>query len=130
MKAKRLIYGLLFLILLATEVCIALFVHDDFVRPYFGDVLVTVLICAFCRIFVPEKVRLLPLYVFLFAAAVEIAQYFDFVKLLGLENSAFFSVLMGRVFSVYDLVCYGAGCLLFVAMECVIKKNAGGSENV
>ena len=129
MKAKRLAYTLVFLVLLVTEVCIALFVHDDFVRPYLGDVLVTVLICAFCRIFLPEKVRLLPLYVFLFAAAVETAQYFDFVELLGVEKHRFFSVLMGRVFSVYDLVCYGVGCLLFVAIERIIKKTIGGSES-
>lgn len=123
MKAKRLVYGALFLVLLLAEICIALFVHDAFVRPYLGDVLVTVLLCAFCRIFVPEKVRLLPLYVFIFAAAVETAQYFDFVELLGLENSTFISVWLGRVFSVYDLLCYGAGCLLFVATEYIIKRK-------
>lgn len=123
MKGKRLVYGALFLVLLATEICIALFIHDAFVRPYLGDVLVTMLLCAFCRIFVPEKVRLLPLYVFIFAAAVETAQYFDFVKLLGLENSRFISVLLGTTFSVYDLLCYGVGCALFVGIDYLIKSS-------
>ena len=40
---KRLWYLGVFGLILAIEVCIALFVHDDFIRPYVGDVLVTVL---------------------------------------------------------------------------------------
>lgn len=123
LKSKRLIYAILFLLLLLTEVCIALFVHDGFVRPYLGDVLVTVLICAFVRMFIPKGVRLLPLYVFLFAAAVEFGQYFEMVKLLGLENSPFFSVLLGTAFSVYDLLCYAVGCALFVGIDWLIKIN-------
>ena len=123
MKAKRLAYGALFLVILATEVCIALFVHDAFVRPYLGDVLVTVLICALVRIFFPNAVRLLPLYVFLFAAAVEAGQYFNMVKLLGLENSRFFSVLLGTTFSAEDLVCYAVGCGIFAGIDNLIKPN-------
>ena len=41
-------------ILLLTEVLIALYVHDAFVRPYIGDVLVVIVIYTFIRIFVPE----------------------------------------------------------------------------
>lgn len=123
MKGKRLVYALMFLFLLVTEVCIALFVHDRFIRPYFGDVLVTVLICAFLRIFVPNRIRLLPLYVFLFAMAVEFGQYLDMVKLLGLQDSTFFTVLLGTSFSVYDLICYAAGCLLFAGINRAIDHS-------
>ena len=53
MKNKiKLTYFLVFTILLVTEILIALFVHDGFVRPYIGDVLVVGVICAFLRIFV------------------------------------------------------------------------------
>ena len=117
MKRKRLIYALIFLALLITEICIALFVRDDFVRPYVGDLLVTVLICAFLRIFFPKGLRLLPLYVFFFAVAVELGQYFELVKLLGLADSSFFSVLFGTTFSWYDLLCYGIGCGLFAVAD-------------
>jgi len=123
LKAKRLIYGLLFLALLATEVCIALFAHDDFVRPYLGDVLVTVLICAFLRIFVPDKIKLLPVYVFLFAVLVELGQYFGLVAIVGLGDSRFFSVLMGTTFSVYDLICYGVGCALFWGISHLLSNR-------
>ena len=120
---KRRIYMLLFVSLLLVEICIALFVHDSFVRPYLGDVLVTVLLCACLRMIVPRGIRLLPLYVFLFAAFVEVGQYFDMVSLLGLSDNRFFSVLLGTTFSFADLVCYGAGCLLFAIGDRFIQKK-------
>lgn len=124
LKKPRVLYGLIFFGLLITEVLIALYVHDDFIRPYFGDVLVTILLCSFCRIFIPHKVRTLPVYVFLFATAVEVSQYFDLVKLLGFENNRFLSVLMGRTFGFLDIVCYGAGCLIFFALDVVVQKHS------
>ena len=124
LKKPRIIYAVLFLALLITEVLIALFVNDYFIRPFFGDVLVTVLLCCFCRIFIPTKISALPLYVFLFATAVEISQYFDLVKLLGLENNRFLSVLMGRTFSWPDILCYGVGCGLFFLLDLVIRKHS------
>lgn len=117
LKKTRIIYAAIFGILLLAEIVIALFVHDRFIRPYIGDVLVTILLCCLCRVVIPKGVRLLPVYVFLFAVAVEIAQYFDFVKLLGLENSVFLSTIIGRSFSVWDIVCYAAGCLVFFGVE-------------
>ena len=120
---KRLGYILAFTILLITEILIALFVWDDFIRPYGGDILVTVLICAAVRIVFPTGVRLLPVWVFLFAAAVEIGQYFDFVTLLGLGSIAFFRILLGSTFSPADLICYAVGCVLFWAGEKLITKS-------
>ena len=120
---KRLGYILAFTILLITEILIALFVRDDFIRPYGGDILVTVLICAAVRIVFPTGVRLLPLWVFLFATGVEIGQYFDFVTLLGLGNIAFFRILLGTSFSFVDLICYAAGCVLFWLGEKIITKS-------
>ena len=124
MKSKgRLSYILLFLILLGVEVLIALFVRDTFIRPYVGDMLVTVVICLLLRGVTPNRAKLLPLWVFLFAAAVEIGQHFDFVALLGLENNRFISVLLGRTFSLADIICYGVGCLVFFAAEGFILKK-------
>ena len=118
---KRMIYACITLLLLVVEVLIALFVHDNFIRPYIGDVLVTVLICTFLRIFIPKGVKLLPLYVFIFAAGVEVLQYFRIVELLGLSDNRFFSILIGSVFDVKDVVCYGVGCVLFFFGEIMIK---------
>ncbi len=119
----RVIYGVLFVVILIVEILIALFVHDNFIRPYIGDMLVTVLICSFARLFIPEKIKVLPMLVFAFSALVEIGQYFDFVKLLGIDDNPFISTLLGRTFSVADLICYAMGCILFAVVDCIIKKK-------
>lgn len=119
----RLWYALAFLILLLTEVLIALFVHDSFVRPYIGDVLVVIVIYSFIRIFIPHKIRLLPLYVFIFAAGVEVLQLCNFVDLIGLGDIRFFRVLFGSVFDIKDVICYAAGCALLGAYEVLRLKK-------
>ncbi len=119
----RVIYGVLFVVILIVEILIALFVHDNFIRPYIGDMLVTVLICSFARFFIPEKIKVLPMLVFAFSALVEIGQYFDFVKLLGIDDNPFISTLLGRTFSVADLICYAMGCILLAVVDCIIKKK-------
>ena len=117
MKKQRITYASLFVIIFLIELYIALYVHDDFVRPYIGDVFVTALICCFCRIFFPMGVKLLPLYVLLFSFLVETAQYFNVVTLLGLQDNALACTIIGTSFSHIDLVCYAVGCGLFWAVE-------------
>ncbi len=112
---KRIVYIALTLILLAVEVLIALFVHDSFVRPYIGDVLVVIVLYTFVRIIMPEGVKLLPVYIFIFSVVVEVLQFFDVVRLLGLSDSRFFSVLIGGTFDLKDIVCYGVGCVILMA---------------
>ena len=118
----RLAYTLVFFAILLAIVFIALFVRDRFIRPYFGDVLVTVLICSFVRIFFPRGIKFLPLWVFLFAAAVEVGQYFNMVDLLGLGHISFFRIALGTSFSWLDLLCYAAGCVLFWVCEKIARK--------
>ena len=117
MKKARAIYAAMFCVLFLIEVCIALFVHDDFLRPYVGDALVTILLCCLCRTVIPKGLPALPVYVFVFAALVEAAQYVDVVKLLGLEDNAVISTIVGRTFSWADLICYAVGCLVFWLVE-------------
>lgn len=120
----RSIYAAAFGILLLTEILIALFVRDAFIRPYGGDILVTVLLCCFVRIFLSEGVRLLPLWVFLFSAAVEIGQYFDYASILGFTEPGIMRTILGSSFSLADLLCYAAGCILFALAELyLIRKN-------
>ena len=114
---KRIKYLIAFAILLLVEVLIALYVHDEFIRPYVGDVLVVIVVYCFVRIFVPGKCRLLPLYVFLFAAGVEVLQYFELVKRLGLENNTFLRGLIGSVFDMKDILCYAVGGLILGGYE-------------
>jgi hypothetical protein len=116
-RSKRAYYAIAFLILLVIEIAIAIYVHDDFIRPYIGDVLVVGVVYLFVRIFIPDGVKLMPLYVFIFAALVEVLQYFQFIRLLGLEENTFARILIGSTFDVKDLFCYFIGFIIILALE-------------
>ena len=120
---KRLFYLTATLVLFAIELCIALFVHDRIVRPFIGDVLVVILIYTFIRIFIPEKVRLLPLYVFIFAVLVEILQYFRIVEVLGLQDNKVMSTIIGTSFDIRDILCYFVGCVFCGIWEVIGFKR-------
>ena len=107
-------YAALSLCLLVVEVCIALFVHDNFIRPYFGDALVTVLLCCLCRAVFPRFAPAVP--VFFFAVAVEFTKWLGLVNMLGLQGTVL-AIILGTSFSWIDIVCYGLGCLLFAGLE-------------
>ncbi len=116
-QKKRMVYLIATAGVFLIEFLIAIFVHDNFVRPYIGDVLVVVLLYTFVRIFLPEGVRLLPLYIFLFAVGVEVLQYFRIAEVLGLSDNRVLSVVIGSVFDWKDIVCYGVGCGLLGIFE-------------
>lgn len=120
---KRLFYALVSLIILGIEILIALYVDDKFIRPFGGDILVVILLGCIVRIFSPNGIPLLALWVFLFSVAVEIAQHFDIVNLLGLGDITFFVILMGTQFSFIDIICYAAGCAIFFISDVIIKRK-------
>ncbi len=122
-RKQRISYAIAFIILLVIEVLIALFVHDTFIRPYIGDVLVVVVLYMGLRIFIPDGCKFVPLYIFLFAVFVECLQFFNLVQILGVENNSFLRIVIGSVFDVKDILCYGAGCILLGIYEWKIKGN-------
>ena len=121
---KRTAYLLATVLIFLLELFIALFVRDNFIRPYVGDMLVVVLVYTCVRVLFPEKPRLLPLYVFLFAAGVEALQGMRIVELLGLQDNRFFSVLIGTTFDWKDIVCYGVGCVMLGLWEVWLRRKA------
>ena len=120
---SRFKYLVVTVILLLIEVLIALFVHDNFIRPYVGDMLVVIVVYTFVRMFIVQKCKMLPLYVFIFAALVEILQYFELVKRLGLSDNRFLRVLIGSVFDIKDIICYGIGCIILGGYEYYLYKR-------
>ncbi len=121
-RPLRLIYTGVFFLLLGTEVCIALFVHDAFIRPYVGDVLVVGTIYTFLRILAPRGLPWLPAGVTLFALLVEVGQAFDLVGLLGLGHIRFFRILLGSTFDWADMVCYLVGGGLILLAEGLARR--------
>ena len=122
-KGIRIGYAVVAFAILIAEVLIALYVRDAFVRPYGGDILVTLLICCILRVVWPQRYRL-PIAggVLAFAVLVEVGQYFGLVYLLGLGHIEFFRILIGTGFSWWDMLCYAVGCILFVAVDSAVSR--------
>lgn len=123
MRKMRILYAVLFFVLMAVETGIALYVHDDFIRPYVGDMLVVVVVYCFVRILIPVKGRLMPLYVFLFAACIELLQYFNLVSLLGLSGNRLARIVLGSVADIKDVGCYLVGCVFLAVWEWGTRKK-------
>ena len=122
-RRNRIKYAVGCIILLILEVLIALFVHDNFIRPYLGDVLVVVVLYTAIRAIIPDQYSLLPLYLFIFAAGVEFSQYFKLVQVLGLHNITLIRIILGSTFDWKDILCYGVGCAILGVYEWVIKNR-------
>ena len=98
-------------LILAVEIYIAICVKGGFVRHYAGDVLAVILLYALARAAFSEPPLNLPLKIFAFAAALELAQYFGAVQILGVENKIL-KVIIGGTFDFADLLCYAVSCVL------------------
>lgn len=116
-------YALAFVLLFLLELGIALYVHDDFIRPFVGDVLVVILLYFLLRVFIARPSARLPFYLFLFAAAVEVGQYFQLVHLLGLEHNTVLRIALGSTFDFADILCYFVGYLILLFWQ---KKEQRG----
>lgn len=126
---KRSIYIIVTIILFIVEVMIARYVHDAFIRPYVGDVLVVIVLYCFVRIWIPDKIKLLPLYIFIFAAGVEILQYLHIAERFGVQDNRFLNTLIGSTFDGKDIICYAIGCG-FLILQNLLVQRTGLDEGV
>ncbi|MFN3968892.1 DUF2809 domain-containing protein [Flavobacterium sp.] len=116
-------YFLLTILLFFIEVGIALFVHDNFVRPYLGDVLVVILIYCFVKSFLKVSVIKAAIAVLLFAFSIETLQYLAIVEKLGLENNKMAKTVIGTSFSWEDILAYMAGIVLVIVFEKIFNRK-------
>ena len=91
---SRLIYFIIFILLFAIEVLIALFVHDNFVRPFIGDVVVVMLVCAFAFSILASKI-----------------------------DNVILSTALGRTFDIKDIICYTIGGVMFFVAELLLRRK-------
>jgi len=61
--------------------------------------------------------------VLFFSFGIEILQYFNFVKLLGLQNYRIAVVILGSTFSWLDILSYFVGFLMIIGLEKWINKK-------
>ena len=105
-------YALFSVLLFSVELAIAMFIHDAFIRPFLGDVLVVMLLFCLCKTFVKVSDQWLIVAVLLFSFVVEIGQYFRLAELLGLMDCKVIRIAIGSTFDVKDLLAYAIGAAL------------------
>lgn len=105
------------------EVLIALYVHDDIIRPWGGDVLVVVLLYCFVRGVTRLNLLTAAAVVLVFSWFVEALQYLQIIRILGLEGNTVARTVIGTTFSWTDIVAYTLGIALVVGVEVVMNKK-------
>jgi len=110
-------FFVLTVLLFITEVLIAVYVHDSFIRPYFGDFLVVILLYCFVSAFLQAPVKPLAMGVLLFAYLIETLQYFNLVKHLGLQHSRLANIVIGNHFEWTDMLAYTLGILCILLLD-------------
>lgn len=115
-------YFLLAIIFFITEVFIALFVHDGFIRPYVGDYLVVMLIYCAVKTFVKAAPLKTAAGVLIFSYVIEVLQYLDIVERLGLSGNVIAKTVIGYGFEWWDILAYTLGVITILIMEQQTKK--------
>ncbi len=122
-------YFILTILLFLTEITIAMYVHDEFIRPYFGDFLVVILLYCFVKSFIKFSVLVATNIVLIFSFGIEIAQYFNMVEKLGLQYSKIARVVLGNSFAWMDLLAYVLGILTIISIETFHLKGKNKIHN-
>lgn len=110
-------YLLLTILLLLTEIFIAVFISDRFIRPYFGDFLVVLLLYCSIRAFLNTTVTRAAMAVLIFVIIVEVTQYFHLIDYLGLQHSKMVGALIGGSFDCKDIIAYVCGTICILLIE-------------
>lgn len=107
--------------LFLTEIYIALYVQDDFIRPYIGDTLVVILLYSILKTFFSVPILTASTGVLLFSFGIEILQYFKIVEVLGLQSSKIARTVIGTSFAWADLFAYSFGFIIILYCEQFFK---------
>lgn len=121
-------YFLTTVLLFITEVVIAVYAHDAFIRPLFGDLLVVILIYCFIKSFFNSDPFNTAIAVLIFSFFIETSQYFHLAQRLGLGNSTLAVTVMGSYFSFADLFMYILGTIIILIIE-KFKKDKYGKHS-
>lgn len=110
-------YLLISVFILTIEVCIALFVRDAFIRPYFGDYLATILVYTTLRAFLSISVRKALFFSIVISYAVEFFQSVNGLKTLGWNTNELLNTVAGSTFDWGDMIAYTVGVMTVYLFE-------------
>jgi Protein of unknown function (DUF2809) len=116
-------YAFYTILLFLVEVFIAVFINDNFVRPFIGDVLVVILIYCLVRTFWNIRYRTAALSVLAFAFTIEVLQYFKLVDVLGLQKYKIIAIAIGSTFDWKDIIAYILGTTIVLGLESKQHQN-------
>lgn len=123
-------YFLIFISIFIVEVSIALFIKDNFIRPYFGDYLVIFLVYYFLLSFINADKNKIALSVLVFAFAIEIIQYFQVLSYFNLEKNRILRIVAGNTFSFEDLIIYTLAFLTIILFNRYDTKSLSDRKSV
>jgi hypothetical protein len=110
-------YFILFSILLITEILIATFLKDGFIRYTFGDFLVVILLYTFFKSFLKANTILVAISVLIIAYTIEFLQLANILDYLNLRHNQLATLILGSHFSVEDLIAYTLGVICAVLID-------------
>jgi hypothetical protein len=118
------------LVLFIVEVFIALYVKDQIIRPYVGDVLVVMLLFYFINIFINISTKITVISVLLFSYLIETLQYFSIVYHLGLSHSKLANIIIGNYFSWIDILAYTFGAIIILVVQKEKSQSKDTSQQI
>ena len=115
-RKRRVVWAVIGIIILAIEICIAIFIKGGFIRHYIGDVLATAMLYVFGRAIFRMAPINLAIFVFVISLFIEALQYFKILEILGVKSSIL-RIIVGGTFDWTDIICYLVGCILAYVFE-------------
>ncbi len=121
---KRALYIIASVVLLAAEILIGMFANG-WLRIYFGDVLVIILLYTLVRSVLPRISRcgLLPVLLLLFCQMVEGLQAWGFADRMGITNELL-RIIIGTSFAWGDVLSYCIGFVPILLWEIYCCKKS------
>ena len=110
-------YFLAFLILFITEVLIAVFLKDGFIRFTVGDFLVVILLYCFFGSFLKIKSLHNAIGTLAIAFGIEFLQLANILTYLNLNTNKWVNLIMGNHFSIQDLLAYTLGVIFIYLID-------------
>lgn len=116
-------YLIITTLLFITEVLIAMFLKDGFIRHTFGDYLVVILIYCCCKSFFKIDTFKLAIGVLIFAFAIEFLQLANLLEILNLQDNHLAKLILGSTFHVSDLLAYTLGIITIIIVEYKLQNH-------
>ncbi len=102
------------------EAFIGLYITDNFIRPYIGDVIVVFFVFYALKTIINTTNLKLAITSLLIAYLVEWSQHLQLISRLGLQNKLWAKLILGTSFSWTDILCYTVGFLIILFIH---RKN-------